>query len=830
MTSRSVAWQWGVVLLVVSACGDGQGPAKTQPGSGGGGSGGGGGAGTDNDSAVVLPIEVFGVDGVVREVSVNVSAAAAPLAASLSLRLHNVRYATKASVQINDAPWVQLTNETATIAEPGRSLGGIGGAFAVLSLSIPIVAGTVKPGPNTVRFRFDHTNGLSMGFRVLGFDFVDTSGKALLAAGTFKSEDPSKWAAPPGSDAARGKSLWYTATMTESPLAPTKELHAHCTDCHAEDGRDLKYFNYSNLSIIERAKFHGMTAEDGRDIAGYIRGLATPAPGRPWNPPYQPGPGTTAKPAAEWAAGAGVEAALDSEDASLDAMFPGGIDRSALATGNKLHRIAVRDIPITLQLPDWNHWLPEIHPVESLGEAFTSGAANTKFHKLHDRLAAQSPGERAAFLKDTSDSSDGSDGARHAFASWSDESGNLALMAAGIPAGPNGDYSSAGFAWSEDSAKRAYSAKVWTQVRTWQLMQEFQLEEYAPSTYAQGEARAWFSERHLFDTSPFLTGISGGPPCPASEPNCALRWSGSSIGNTATDFHYIGQGWYQLQLTLNAGQRACGGHRCIDWGYAFGFLNDFQNSTQVYEGARRLLWGLKAMDEHDTDQGPKFYDGFSLATANPLKPLNLDDKAAGAWWADAKHPKRKQALAIATEVWLEKLASFTLDDWKKNYDQTEDGANFEGATRVIGSGSNETQERSLGDGLWNAMPSLQASVAPALVNGLGRFGAALWPANDWASRGVAAAGTAPEAPTVSATGSNVELHWTAVPVATSYNILRAESADGPFLTVAYFVSGTSFTDIVPKTAKTYYFAVTANAGESGNDVESAPSTVASVSP
>ena len=70
-------------------------------------------------------------------------------------------------------------------------------------------------------------------------------------------------------------------TLTESPLAPTKELHAHCTDCHAEDGRDLKYFNYSNLSIIERAKFHGMTAEDGRDIAGYIRGLATPAPGRP---------------------------------------------------------------------------------------------------------------------------------------------------------------------------------------------------------------------------------------------------------------------------------------------------------------------------------------------------------------------------------------------------------------------------------------------------------------------------------------------------------------------------------------------------------------------
>ena len=36
-------------------------------------------------------------------------------------------------------------------------------------------------------------------------------------------------------------------------------IQATCADCHAVDGRDLKYFNYSNRSIIERSKFHNLT-------------------------------------------------------------------------------------------------------------------------------------------------------------------------------------------------------------------------------------------------------------------------------------------------------------------------------------------------------------------------------------------------------------------------------------------------------------------------------------------------------------------------------------------------------------------------------------------
>jgi hypothetical protein len=47
------------------------------------------------------------------------------------------------------------------------------------------------------------------------------------------------------------------------------------------DGRDLKYFNFSNNSIITRSRFHGLTTLQGEQIAAYIRSLRFPNPGRP---------------------------------------------------------------------------------------------------------------------------------------------------------------------------------------------------------------------------------------------------------------------------------------------------------------------------------------------------------------------------------------------------------------------------------------------------------------------------------------------------------------------------------------------------------------------
>lgn len=108
---------------------------------------------------------------------------------------------------------------------------------------------------------------------------------------------------------------------------------------YGQDGRDLEIFAYSNESIIERARFHQLSAEEGQKIAYYIRSLSARHDdvgrwGRPWNPPYQPGPSVADRPVQEWAAGAGLEAVLEEDSDMLGAMFPDGVKRQPSPTAH----------------------------------------------------------------------------------------------------------------------------------------------------------------------------------------------------------------------------------------------------------------------------------------------------------------------------------------------------------------------------------------------------------------------------------------------------------------------------------------------------------------
>lgn len=112
-------------------------------------------------------------------------------------------------------------------------------------------------------------------------------------------------AAPGGGDATRGENLWKKgntagtahASAMVNPNFPfigdTLSVDTTCSSCHFTQGKDMKIFNFSNHSIQRRSEFHGLSTQDGLDIATYIRGLNVPVPinGRPWNPPLQPGPG-----------------------------------------------------------------------------------------------------------------------------------------------------------------------------------------------------------------------------------------------------------------------------------------------------------------------------------------------------------------------------------------------------------------------------------------------------------------------------------------------------------------------------------------------------------
>jgi len=530
---------------------------------------------------IKLPIEVMGADGTTQAVPVYVPSSQP--AVTLSLQMHGLTYEDKASVQVNRGPWVSINNNTVQVAEPGKSYGGVGGSFSTLKITLPLAAGLVHAGANVVSFRFNHTDDVSIGFRVLAFNFLTAQKKALLPASAFWQDDPNAWTAPhpDAASIAQGKALWHSASLVKSSDDHTNIL-ATCADCHSEDGRDLKYYSYSNYSIIQRAKFHGLTQLQAEQIASYIRTLPVASYGRPWNPPYQPGAGTDAKPVVQWAAGAGVGAVLDNDSQMMPYLFPNGISKDGIGAGDTLN---MRELPVALQLPDWNHWLPRIHPKDAFGDEFT----NSWFGAFYDGhgLYQDPHGNIRALLNNP-------DPAAHQSLTNSPDAQIYHLL--GYWSGSlQGDFAykqqqKMSFKWTADFAAKMESVTKWRLVKDWELMQEYNLEGNAPAIFptapgapTAGENRSWLSES-AFLVSPAFVSI----------PEDGTLYN-------RLQYEYLANTWYYLQIVLDSGNRHRDGWHPVDWGYAVGRDGDLSSVSGQPSTLRMTAMLIKGMQQSDTN-------------------------------------------------------------------------------------------------------------------------------------------------------------------------------------------------------------------------------------
>src|SRR5438128_2822775 len=554
---------------------------------------------------VTLPVEVVGENGTTSSVTVEIPTPLARRVRSLWIEIHGLSYVGMVSVEINEGNWVSLNNDTVSVAEPGKSYGGIGGGFPTLKVTLPLEEGAVVGGANIIRFRFNRTDGLASGFRVLAFNFLTSDSTKVFKPDAFKEEDPNTWT-PPFRDSASllaGRQLWQSATLTASGLEDAPRIRAHCSDCHAYDGRDLKYFGYSNASIVARSRFHGLSTLQGQQIASYIRSLPVPSPGRPWNPPYQPGPGLDAQPVANWAAGAGLSWVAGTDSATLPFIFaPNGdlvgragqdtlesgpnwnaitatITRSAFRPDGNLNP---REIPISLQLPDWNHWLPQVHPLDAWGPAFENSEL-AEFYGSHvvrrpgsradaqslrgllaspDLPALISPGRIVTFFEKWTN-------ARRAFLKPYVERGTVK--------------------WTPDLALKAYSTQLWQLVKAWEMTQEFGLEGRGRELFGPaGESRTWFNTIAAA-TAPAAANIPDGP---------------SGMGGSALTNEYFNAAWYELQVLLNSGNHRHRDRSPVDWVYLIGEFQDLYRESRRPEPARLLVAVIKAMQSTDPRIGP----------------------------------------------------------------------------------------------------------------------------------------------------------------------------------------------------------------------------------
>jgi hypothetical protein len=494
---------------------------------------------------VTLPIEVTGEDGTTHSVTVSVPSGAGNQVRSLWMQIHGLEYAGMVSARVNQSPWFPLNNDTVTVADPGKSYGGIGGGVTTLKLTLALPASTVVDGPNTIQFRFNGTNGVASGFRVLAFNFLDADGRAAVSSDTFLKEDPNAWEPPfrDPTNISAGQSLWHEAQLKASSLPNAPPIQAHCSDCHARDGWDLKYFNFSNSSIVARSRFHGLSQLQGQQIASYIRSLRVANPGRPWNPPYQPGPGLDAQPAVNWAAGAGLAWVLDNDVDTLPFIFPNAISPAVFAPDANLNP---REIPIAFPLPDWNHWLPRVHPIDAWGAHFQ----NSAFARLYQASGYAQP----AF-----------------FDQWSAARNQFLTP----HMGPGSKK------WSTKLAEEFYSAELWQLVKTWEIAQEFGLESDGQRTWSNTIPAA---------TAPAAVNIPNGP---------------NGMGGSALTNEYFNSAWYELQLLLNSGNHRHHGRLPIDRVYFVGHFLDLQRLSQRPEPARLLIAVIKAMQSTDPNIGPE---------------------------------------------------------------------------------------------------------------------------------------------------------------------------------------------------------------------------------
>ncbi len=236
---------------------------------------------------LALPIEVLGSgapdEPVIVSAELSVSAANVSAVETLYVQCHRCGFygppefealskpltTVKASLRIDggagtssDAPWLDVTDGNVTVDPAAAAHGGINGGYVTLGFHVSIDAATrarlvAAPARNTLEFRFNGSDGISNGFRILDVQFQDDSGRNLSPVVKQWADIANEKAAGAiaSSASAVGKALWTGQNQLQKSVLVTRTMRAACSDCHAADGRDLQYFNYSDNAIVQRSRF-----------------------------------------------------------------------------------------------------------------------------------------------------------------------------------------------------------------------------------------------------------------------------------------------------------------------------------------------------------------------------------------------------------------------------------------------------------------------------------------------------------------------------------------------------------------------------------------------
>ncbi|MFT5717640.1 MAG: hypothetical protein ACI9T7_001836 [Oleiphilaceae bacterium] len=723
-----------------------------------------------NSGNFKLPIEVLGSAGTKKSITFDINDLSG--ISHLYLRCNACGYhdisldkstsKIKATVRVNGGSAIPLKhfiekgrvygNNQINIIGGEANYGGIGGGFRTVRLTVP-VSGLVR-GENTLTFEHLNAEAPSIGFRILELNLLQNGdlSRKVLSDAEFENDDPSNWRAPrdTSSDIAQGFNLWTQRNNLydigfdnmdgrgnrQGPI--NGDMRASCADCHASDGRDLKYFNFSNLSIIERSKFHGLTQADGEKIASYIRDLDIQVveQARPWNPAYQPGPGLDSRPAYEWAAGAGVDAILDRDSDMAPYLFPNGTSLNAVRdVVDRYDTLNFRELPINIPMPEWNQWLPVIHPDDAFNTSasaivsdYSGRNVGMPYYKkiYNDAVANPNPtsiGALAVNIKRwlgrgqdcaTGDNMRGIDGAVME---------SLRLPATDVTSSNCNSIKDTPALEPYEIAKRSLTA--WSAVKMWEIMHSNNLEQESEKQGERvcsdgrcidaSEPRGWVADgRNVFDRAPHFIGTGGGRKFFTQNPMLGILESNA---------------WYHLNMILNPGYRET---MPSHFAYTYSHVELLQSESDIDQGYR--FWATMVKQRQLQTNGKYGVEaGLDLRTAQPYVYYGTARNTTKTdTQASVGQPLWGRLAQAMVEDFVEDANNATSSNWANATNnrkvQDRNSTDFSGC----GSRCSFTLGKFQGRNTYRVIPKLRdIGVAENVIDDLIDWGQKTWPRGPW---------------------------------------------------------------------------------------------------
>lgn len=308
-------------------------------------------------------------------------------------QFYNIPYAGKASIKVNNTPWVVVAPEKVTIMENafnGHHAPDWNGHYPVIRIRFDLPSGALNNGDNQIQFRFTRWDDpnfpwqlttipikdqfITGGYHVLGWTIKNSNDVSLLDyENDFEVFDPQThpelYEPDPADDPVIGANLWFGK--------------GGCFECHGS-GVAIRKFNISRHDIVANAMKAGLAEQEGKDIYAYLADNFEPSRnGRIWVPLYQPGPSLIDDPIEEWFAGAyvlnewgvPVPDVLETGEDQIKELF-GSYDN---ITTNQFH-YGIKDMNwqsrMPMQLLAYRDWWPRIPP----SKAFP-GFENTDYYR-----------------------------------------------------------------------------------------------------------------------------------------------------------------------------------------------------------------------------------------------------------------------------------------------------------------------------------------------------------------------------------------------------------------------------------------------------------------